>query len=155
MQDGNFEINKDGWYTVQNVEPNDFINDNLATDEYGIYYSVKFVGDAETFLWQTKTPPLEGEKYWGHIEKAKSGKSLKFKWDKKNTPSTTPDGKPTLQARQQATTSNSITLGMVWKIVAQIRGLPENDEDFAKFFEIVDSHWNELLLMSEKRKDEV
>lgn len=45
--------------------------------------------------------------------------------------------------------SKEITLGMVWKTVAGIRGLPEDPEDFAKFFEIVKDHTDELLRMSE------
>lgn len=82
----NFELNKHDWYEVQNSEENDFLNQKLTSTDYGIWYSVKFVGDAETYLWQTKTEPIPGEKYWGWLEETKSGKSVKFKWDKKNAP---------------------------------------------------------------------
>lgn len=77
-----FELGKPGYYTVQNVQENEFLNAKLESDQYGIYYSVKFEGDAETFLWQAKTAPVAGEKYYGHIEQSKSGKSLRFKKDK-------------------------------------------------------------------------
>jgi hypothetical protein len=155
MNDNEFELGKSGWFEVKVSEANDFINENLTSEEYGLYYSVGFVGSAETYLWQTKSPPVVGEKYYGSLELAKSGKSTKFKWDKKNAPSHTPDGKPTPQARQDNAKGNTITLSMVWKTVAGIRGLPENDEDFAKFFEIVNSHLTELVLMSEKLNEPV
>lgn len=149
MSEGNFELNKAGWYEVQFVLPNEFLNQKLDSDQYGIWYSVQFAGDAETYLWQTKTAPVEGEKYWGHLETTKSGKSTKFKWDKQNAPDNLPDGKPSTDTKQRVKTSHDITLGMVWKTVAGIRGLPENDEQFAKFFEIVDAHLKELLTMSD------
>lgn len=86
-----FELGKPGWFEVQNVEANDFLNQKLTTDQYGIWYSIKFTGDASTHLWQTKTAPVEGEKYWGTIELTKSGKTTKFHWDKQNTP---PENRP-------------------------------------------------------------
>lgn len=79
----NFALNKTGWFTVEIVEPNDFLNDKLENDMYGIYYTVKFEGDASTHLWQAKKAPEVGEKVYGHIEMAKSGKSTKFKRAKK------------------------------------------------------------------------
>ena len=151
-----FELDKLDWYTVDTVEPNDFINENLTSDEYGIYYSVKFVGNAESYLWQTKTEPVVGEDYWGMLQKAKSGKSIKFKWDKKNTPEDASKNTSQIKPKPayQPKNNDVITLSMVWKTVAGIRGLPEDDEDFAKFFEIVDSHFKELILMGEKVKAE-
>lgn len=104
----NFELNKHDWYEVQNVEENDFLNQKLASTDYGIYYSIKFAGDADTYIWQTKTPPVEGEKYWGWLEKSKSGKSVKFKWDKQNTPDELPNGKPAPQAKENRETQDSI-----------------------------------------------
>lgn len=80
--DGTFELNKPGWYEVKHAEPNEFLNSKLENDTYGIYYSVAFQGDASTFLWQAKTAPESGKKYWGHIEQTKSGKSMRFKKDK-------------------------------------------------------------------------
>lgn len=151
MNEGDFTLGKPGWYEVKVSEENTFINDNLQSDEYGIYYSVGFVGDADSFLWQTKTPPVIGEKYWGWLEAAKSGKSTKFKWDRKNAPATTPDGKPAAAVQNTyKDNSKNITLGLVWKTIAGIRGLPENDEEFAKFYEIVDAHYSELITMQEK-----
>lgn len=77
--DNNFELNKAGWFIPQNVEANDFLNDKLDSTDYGIFYSVKFQGDASTHLWQAKTAPVEGEKYFGMLIMTKSGKSTKFK----------------------------------------------------------------------------
>lgn len=112
---GAFELNKMGWYTAQNVVENEFLNQRLESDQYGIYYSVKFTGDAETYLWQAKTAPVEGEKYWGHIEESKSGKSLRFKKDK-DAPLTTPDGKPSTQAVAQEAHGDAITASMCVKL---------------------------------------
>jgi len=152
-----FELDKLDWYEVQNAELNEFINDNLTTDEYGVYYSVKFVGDADTYLWQTKTEPVEGEKYWGMLQKAKSGKSVKFKWDKKNAPTEgETDGKPKDQGvtfKPYQDNSKNITLGLVWKVLIGIQGVPTNDEEFAKFYETVNAHVTEIILMGEKLKE--
>lgn len=82
MQEGTFEIGKPGYYTVANAVENEFLNGKLESDQYGIYYSVRFDGDAETYLWQAKTAPEESKAYYGHIEESKSGKSLRFKKDK-------------------------------------------------------------------------
>lgn len=149
--EGNFELNKPGWYEAKTVMENDFLNGKLETKEYGIYYSVLFIGDAETYLWQAKTAPEEGKKYYGHIEESKSGKSLRFKKDKEPEDSPRPTG--AVEKWQPNKNSKDITLGMVWKTVAGIRGLPEDDEQFAKFFEIVNAHLEELIMMSEKMKE--
>jgi len=148
--DGTFELNKPGNYTVELFEENSFINDkNSPADlaKFGKTYSVKFQNDAETYLWTTKTKPIEDKAYYGHIQET-SGKSLRFKLDK------LPDGNfstgPAMDKSTYKDHSKDITLGMVWKTVAGIRGLPEDDEQFAKFFEIVDSHLQELLRMSDK-----
>lgn len=151
--EGNFDLNTLGWYTVAASELNDFLNQKLTSEQYGVWYSVRFEGDASTYLWQTKTEPKVGEKYWGKLETTSSGKSVKFKWDKQNAPATLPDGKPSSYTKDQDNRSGQITLGLVWKTVAGIRGLPEDDDDFAKFFEIVRSHTEELILMSEKMKE--
>lgn len=76
---GSFIIGEVGEYIPQNVEPNEFLNTRLESDKYGIYYSVKFEGDAETFLLQAKKAPVEGQPEWGMIEQSKSGKSMRFK----------------------------------------------------------------------------
>lgn len=80
-----FELNVPGNYTVQNVQENEFINDkNSEADKakYGLTYWVKFSGNAETYLWATKTEPVEGKEYYGHFQTT-SGKSLRFKTDEK------------------------------------------------------------------------
>ena len=148
-----FELDKLDWYEVQNAELNEFINDNLTTDEYGVYYSVKFVGDADTYLWQTKTEPVEGEKYWGMLQKAKSGKSVKFKWDKKNAPESTDSSTPAASKPAYQDNSKNITLGLVWKVLIGIQGVPTDDEEFAKFYETVNAHVTEIILMGEKLKE--
>jgi hypothetical protein len=67
------------WYIPQNVaEIEDF-----EPDQYGnIWYNVKFQGDADTHMWLAKNKPEENKKYYGHFEKTKSGKRLRFKTDK-------------------------------------------------------------------------
>lgn len=81
---GTFELNVPGNYTVELFEENHFLNDkNSPADlaKFGKTYSVKFSGDAETYLWTTKTEPVEGKAYYGHIQPT-SGKMLRFKVDK-------------------------------------------------------------------------
>lgn len=145
-----FELNKPDWYEVQASQENTFLNDKLESEQYGIYYSVQFAGDAETYLWQAKTAPVMGDKYYGHIEESKSGKSMRFKKDK------IPDdeSRSTNPSQSYQNNSKNITLGLVWKVIAGINGLPENDEQFAKFYEIVNAHYTELILMQEKTKEE-
>lgn len=81
------ELGKADWFTVKSVEPNMFLNEKLTTDQYGTWYTVVWTDDAEKIYWQTKTPPEVGKTYWGWLEKTSTGKSIKFKWDKLNTPS--------------------------------------------------------------------
>lgn len=75
----NFELNKPGQFTPQNVGENDFLNGKLTDQKYGKWYSVQFQGNAETYLWMTKTPPEIGKSYYGQLELTSSGKSTKFK----------------------------------------------------------------------------
>lgn len=63
-----------------------FLNQKLITDQYGTWFTVVWTDDVEKVIWQTKTPPEVGKTYWGWLEKTTSGKSIKFKWDKLNTP---------------------------------------------------------------------
>lgn len=141
--EGNFELHKPGFYTPKIVTANTFLNDKLTTDQYGIYYSVQFDGDAETYLWQAKTEPVVGEKVWGHIEPSSSGKSMRFKKDKVEGQSSPGGSQP-----QSQNTSNNITLGLVYKTIANIRGLPDNDADSSVFWEIVKEHTEELIRIS-------
>lgn len=140
-----FELNVPAFYTPKIVTENEYLNEKLTTDQYGIYYSVQFDGDAETYLWQAKTAPVVGEKVWGHIEKSASGKSMRFKKDKTDATGTQ-SGSP----QQYQNTSNNITLGLVYKTVANIRGLPENLEDKSIFWEMVKEHTEELIMIGEK-----
>lgn len=120
MSDGDFELNKLGWYTVQAVEPNDFINKGLESDQYGIYYSVKFTGDADTFLWQAKTAPEAGQKVYGHLEKAKSGKSVKFRRAKKeDTPQESASITPGVAPKNSQSTDESIARAVALKAAVE------------------------------------
>ena len=152
MSDGTFELNKPGWYKALNVAPNDFLNEKLESDQYGIYYSVRFEGDADTYLWQAKSAPVEGEKYYGHIEESKSGKSMRFKKDKLPEGEESPAGASPTQKPYQDNSKN-ITLGLVWKVLIGIQGVPTDDEEFAKFYETVNAHVTEIILMGEKLKE--
>lgn len=110
-----FELGKSDWYTPLNVAENDFLNDKLENDNYGLYYSVRFEGDAETYLWQAKTAPVVGEKYFGHIEKSKSGKSLRFKKDKVPEGADTPQGANKQSAANSASTDENIARSVALK----------------------------------------
>lgn len=150
-----FELDKLDWYTVDTVEPNDFINENLTSDEYGIYYSVKFVGNAESYLWQTKTPPVKGEDYWGMLQKAKSGKSVKFKWDKKNTPETTPDGKPSTTSSTKSDTyfrdATTVPIDMIRALLPyfDVQSLKPNSEQYRTLMELAQNLTEDALTMVE------
>lgn len=74
-----FDLSWVGEYIPMNVQANDFLNEKLENDLYGIYYSVQFEGNAETYLLQAKKAPVKGQAEWGMIEMAKSGKSYRFK----------------------------------------------------------------------------
>lgn len=74
-----FNIGEVGVYMPQNVQENDWLNEKLENDLYGIYYSVQFEGDADTYLIQAKKAPIVGQAEYGMIEMSKSGKSKRFK----------------------------------------------------------------------------
>lgn len=159
--DGDFELNKMGWYTPVNVLPNDFLNEKLESDQYGLYYSVRFQGDAETYLWQAKTQPVEGERVWGHIEESKSGKSLRFKKDKDAPVSNEaqPGGAGTALApkadNRYLKDVSSIPLD-VYRVRANINGLPTNETERQAFFENVKEDADALLeLIDQVRKSDV
>lgn len=140
--DGDFTLLKPGWYKPLNVVANDFLNERLENDTYGLYYSVSFDGDAETYLWQAQTKPVEGEKVWGHIEESKSGKSLRFKRDK-DAPTTTPDGKPSPATQQADARGDAITSSMCVKLA------------FSQFCHVEtmlpseDIHWKQIEYMAD------
>lgn len=113
--ENNFELNVPGWYEVELQAKNDWLNQKLDTQEYGIWYTVKFAGDATEHLWQTKTDPVVGEKYWGHFEMTKSGKSTKFKKDK--LPEGQSTGSPATDSYQK--NGEAITASMTVKLAFQ------------------------------------
>ena len=79
-----FNLEEKDWFVPQLVAENDFINSkNSDADlaKFGKTYSVKFGGDAGTYMWTTKTEPEVGKKYYGHLQKT-SGTSIRFKTDK-------------------------------------------------------------------------
>lgn len=147
--DGTFELNKMGFYTPVNVIANDFLNSKLESDQYGLYYSVRFEGDAETYLWQSKTKPEEHVSVWGHIEESKSGKSMRFKKDKDAPVPFTEDsqGAPISVAKVDNRFLKDVTSVPldVYRVRANINGLPDNAEDASIFWELVKSDAEELL----------
>lgn len=94
---GQFELNWVGEYIPRLISENDFLNQKLEDDTYGIYYSVLFEGDADTYLMQAKKAPEEGVPEWGMIGMAKSGKSKRFKRVKKDDSGTQEGGPPASQ----------------------------------------------------------
>jgi len=142
-------MDKPQWHKVRIVTENDFLNDKLESDKYGIWYTVVFEGDAATHLWQTKTPPNVGEEYWGWIEKTKSGRATKFKWDKQNAPSHLSSGEPSAQTKAQDERGDSITASMVVKIAFQAfisaeSMLPQKD-----------IHWAQINKMARELKSSI
>jgi hypothetical protein len=143
MQDSNFNLGEDQWYETKSVQANDFLNQKLQSTQYGTWYSVGFVGSADSYLWLTKTEPAVGEKYWGHLEKTASGKAVKFKWDKQNTPSNLPNGEPTAYTAAENEKGDSITASMVTKLAfqgfIQAEGLLPQEQ----------RHWSQIEYMAE------
>lgn len=151
MQDGDFELQKIGWYTPKIVAPNDFLNEKLTTTQYGIYYSVILDGDAETYLWQTKTAPVVGERVLGHIEPSASGKSMRFKKDKEMEALVTPpsEGQTVLippKSDKFLRDTSTIPLD-VYRVLINIVGVPETLEQKERFWELVREQADELIRM--------
>lgn len=139
-----FELNKPDYFEVQNVtEIEDF-----DPDQYGnIWYNVKFTGDAGTHMWLAKEAPKETQKYYGHFEKTKSGKRLRFKRD------TEPEeDKPTRKGGYVPKNESQVTLNMVWKNLISVMGVPDTLQEKEKFWEVVKYHAEELILTGEKFK---
>lgn len=160
MQEGDFTLLKMGWYTPVNVIANEFLNEKLESDQYGLYYSVRFSGDAETYLWQAKAAPEEGVRVWGHIEESKSGKSMRFKKDKdapgiggSSTPaeeSQVAISKPDNRYLRDVT---AIPLD-VYRVRANIDGLPANKTERQIFFENIKEDADALLELIEIVRDD-
>ncbi len=151
--ESSFDLNKLGWYTPLAVTENEFLNKDKTPQEieqYGKIYSVQFHGDAGTFLWSSRTEPEKDKKYYGHLELAKSGKSTWFRKDKPPENEPTPIGAVvrTSSTTDKAFLKDASTIPMdVYRVVANVRGLPENETDSIVFWEIVREHSNELLLL--------
>src|SRR5258708_5123500 len=119
---GTFVIGEIGEYTPKLVTENDFLNARLDSDTYGIYYSVLFEGDADTYLLQAKKAPEEGVIEYGSIEKSKSGKSMRFKRAKREDAPTS-GGKAV--ADYEPSTNTRWAIGMAYRAFIQVTGTPE------------------------------
>lgn len=116
------------------------------SNNYGDFttYTVKFPDsdDAVQLNKKSDSPaPKESDILYGTIEETEFGKRFKTSM------------KPNRE-RQGQDNSKSIILGLVWKILIGIQGVPTNDEEFAKFYETVNMHVSELLSMSAKLNKE-
>lgn len=157
--DGDFELMKMGWYTPINVIANEFLNDKLESDQYGLYYSVRFSGDAETYLWQAKTKPEEGVKVWGHIEESKSGKSMRFKKDKEPEMAAASSSGAQTNIVMPAKADNRYLRDVtaipldVYRVRANIDGLPSNETERQVFFENIKADADELLALIDKVRE--
>ncbi len=129
MTEGNFELGVPGWYTPELIEGNDWLNKRLENTDYGLYYTVKFAGDANTHLWQAKTAPEEGKKYYGHIEMAKSGKSTRFKKDKEPEGIERPAGANTWaeSPEKQASINRAVALNNAVLFAPQVKATESAD----------------------------
>lgn len=158
-----FELNWVGEYIPKLVSENDFLNEKLENDTYGIYYSVLFENDADTYLLQAKIPPEEGVPEWGMIEMSKSGKSKRFKRVKRDD-SGTPDraskepGYPSKAAADQkylkdaTTTCIQIYNGSLNYAKEAGLNLIDNVEDRRKYLEYVQEITEELMTWVEKAR---
>lgn len=110
-----------------------------------VTYTLLLDETGEEIIQQNKKPdspaPKVGDVLYGHIERNAFG--AKFKTEARPL-AAKPSGSAPAAYKDH---SKGITLGMVWKTVAGIRGLPENKTDFEQFFLIVREHLDELLLM--------
>lgn len=95
-----FELNWVGEYIPQAVAENDYLNERLENKDYGIYYSVQFEGNAETYLLQAKIAPEAGKPEWGMLKTAKSGKSTRFERVKRDDSGSQSVGPPSTQGTQ-------------------------------------------------------
>jgi hypothetical protein len=141
--DSNFDLNTPGWFTSQVVAENDFLDD----DQFGNkWFNVKFTGDAETFLWLAKEKPEEDKAYYGHLEKTKSGKAIRFKRDQVPDDVKSPTNAP--KSTWQPKDEKQVTRNMVWKNLLQHFDVPSmgyNGEQWNTFWGLVDLHTEMLL----------
>lgn len=143
-----FNIGEVGVYMPQNVQENYWLNEKLENDLYGIYYSVQFEGDADTYLIQAKKAPIVGQAEYGMIEMSKSGKSKRFKRVKREDGSNSKS--PTLD--YEPSTNTRWAIGMAYRAFVQVTGSVEDSRgDFP--FDAVQLHAKELLRMFGELKD--
>ena len=122
------------------------------TSQYGDFttYHVQLEGLGDEAIQLNKKSdspkPEEGDEIYGEITETEFGKKFKSVQKSEGTSAKVSD-KPTYKDN-----SKNITLGLVWKILIGIQGVPEDDEQFAKFYETVNAHVTELILMGEKLK---
>jgi hypothetical protein len=124
---------------------------NEWSSDYGTFqsYALAVEGIGEPVQLNKKVPvsqePQVGDSLYGTMQElvSKAGKPYyRFKGEKRpDTP------------KQYQDNSGSITLGMVWKTLIGIVGVPENTTDKAKFWEMVTDHTNELLSISDNIKN--
>lgn len=137
-------------YEVQTVEE----IDGFDKDQYGnTWYNVKFVDNAETFMWLAKNTPEEGKAYYGHIEPTKSGKRFRFKTDKVPDDIKRPDNAAKQPSYQKD--EKQITKNMVWKNMLQHFDVPSMSPDSKQweiFWGLVELHTEMLLPKAEKPK---
>lgn len=144
-----FDLSWVGEYIPMNVQANDFLNEKLESDLYGIYYSVQFEGNAETYLLQAKKAPVKGVPEWGMIELAKSGKSYRFKRVKREEGgSYSSSAKTSDNSKAFLKDASTIPLD-VYKTRAHINGLPTNETERTLFFQNVMADSDELLKLIE------
>lgn len=127
------------YYTTQNVaEIEDF-----DKDDYGnTWYNVKFQGNAETFMWLAKEAPHEDKKYYGHFEKTKSGKRMRFKRDKE------PEDGQKSAGSYKPKDEKQVTKNMAWKNLLQYYDVPTlnpGTKQWEQFWGAVDMHTDMLL----------
>lgn len=135
-------------YTIQGVSEK-IKNWSSKYGDFTTYY-VQLEGEGDEAVQLNKKSespaPKEGDELYGEITETEFG--MKFKSEQRQESSSQ---KPSPKSYQD--NSKNITLGLVWKVLIGIQGVPENDEQFAKFFETVSSHVTELIMMGEKLKE--
>lgn len=134
---------KPAHYIVQNAEK----IEGFDKDDYGnTWYNVKFQDNAETFMWLAKNQPEEGKSYYGHFEKTKSGKKMRFKRDKE--PDSEAPSKPSFKPKDE----KQVTKNMCWKNLLQFFDVPTMNpgtKQWKEFWALVNAH-TEMLLTGEQ-----
>lgn len=146
--EGDFQEGKPGYYEVKNFEE----IDGFDPDQFGnIWYNVIFQGNAETFMWLKKDPPVEGQKYYGHLEKTRSGKRLRFKTDKAPEQAHTHNTAPKSMTDYEPGTNARWAIGLAYRAHLQVTGTPDDAQgEFP--FDAVKQHASALVSMYDEIK---